>query len=538
MIKNVNFPQSKNSNQQTDSIETEGIIVAVGPNGSGKTRLGSWIEFSSEYHEKVHRISAQKSLSMPRSISPVSIEKSRALLYYGYYDDDNTDWLNNPYGVKKSSRWGQNPDTFLLNDFDKLLTHLFSENYEEILKYRNLVWATKERIEPPTTMLDKLKSIWEYVLPHRELIIGSGSVETKIKNDGAHYNASEMSDGERVIFYLIGECLSAPENGIIIIDEPEMHLHRSIQRKLWDLLEKERRDCIFVYLTHDLDFASTRFGSNKVCINGYDGNQFDWYEISREADIPESVFLEVIGSRSPVLFVEGRDGSHDIQLYQYIYPDFTIKALGSCNQVIEAVKAFNSLSSLHHVQAFGIIDRDYKDGDHVKTYERHHVYSPPFAEVENLLLAEDILQQVAIQLCLVEPNKTVKEVKAWVFSEFERLKEKYALEAASHKINLILNGFDGSAKTIDHLDTNVDNIKANFDARKFYQESLGYAEKIIRKGEYREALKVFNHKGLLSQVGKFFGIKPNSYVQKVKNIITYGNREIVNILKSIMPELK
>ena len=103
---------------------------------------------------------------------------------------------------------------------------------------------------------------------------------------------------------------------------------------------------------------------------------------------------------------------------------------------------------------------------------------------------------------------------------------------------MILNGFDGSAKTIDHLDTNVNNIKANFDARKFYQESLGYAERIIRNGEYREALKVFNHKGLLSQVGKFFGIKPNSYVQKVKDIITYGNREIVNILKSMMPELK
>lgn len=43
------------------------------------------------------------------------------------------------------------------------------------------------------------------------------------------YNSSEMSDGERVIFYLIGQCLAVPENGIIVIDEPELHLHKSVQ---------------------------------------------------------------------------------------------------------------------------------------------------------------------------------------------------------------------------------------------------------------------------------------------------------------------
>ena len=87
----------------------------------------------------------------------------------------------------------------------------------------------------------------------------NAQVETEAeKKPNEPYNAAEMSDGERVIFYLIGECLAAPDDAVIVIDEPEMHLHKSIQSDLWDAIEAERPDCLFVYLTHDVDFAASR----------------------------------------------------------------------------------------------------------------------------------------------------------------------------------------------------------------------------------------------------------------------------------------
>jgi predicted ATP-dependent endonuclease of OLD family len=49
---------------------------------------------------------------------------------------------------------------------------------------------------------------------------------------------------------LIGEVLCAPEKSIIIIDEPEMHIHVSLIKHLFDLIEAERPDCAFIYLTH------------------------------------------------------------------------------------------------------------------------------------------------------------------------------------------------------------------------------------------------------------------------------------------------
>lgn len=51
-----------------------------------------------------------------------------------------------------------------------------------------------------------------------------------------------MSDGERVGLYLIAQCLCIPENKTIIIDEPEIHLHRSIMDRLWTAIEAERED--------------------------------------------------------------------------------------------------------------------------------------------------------------------------------------------------------------------------------------------------------------------------------------------------------
>jgi ABC-type branched-subunit amino acid transport system ATPase component len=76
--------------------------------------------------------------------------------------------------------------------------------------------------------------------------------------DRTCYKASEMSDGERAIFYMIGQTLAAAENSLLIFDEPELHVHRSIMDKLWDDLEAARQDCAFVFITHDLEHRTLK----------------------------------------------------------------------------------------------------------------------------------------------------------------------------------------------------------------------------------------------------------------------------------------
>lgn len=72
-----------------------------------------------------------------------------------------------------------------------------------------------------------------------------------------------MSDGERVIFYMIGEVVSVPENSIVVIYEPEMHINKAITKKLWNEIEVERPDCTFVCLTrHGFCSIMPKFSKN------------------------------------------------------------------------------------------------------------------------------------------------------------------------------------------------------------------------------------------------------------------------------------
>ena len=69
---------------------------------------------------------------------------------------------------------------------------------------------------------------------------------------------------------------AAPKDGIIVIDEPELHLHRSVQALLWAEVERLRRDCLLVYLTHDVDFAVAQGGAQRVWLKSFDGTSWDW----------------------------------------------------------------------------------------------------------------------------------------------------------------------------------------------------------------------------------------------------------------------
>jgi hypothetical protein len=295
---------------------------------------------------------------MPKEISPKSLQKAESEFWYGSSNDDPR-WLEQ-HG-KRLGRWNSDFNTSFLNDFDRLLILLHTEEYELSLKYK------EGEIPRPTTKLDRVQKIWEELLPHRTLIKRAGTIETHpYKKPELKYSSSQMSDGERVIFYLIGEVVCSRSNSLIIIDEPEMHLHKSICCKLWDLLENERKDCAFIYLTHDIDFAVSRVDSLKIWAKSYEGNNsWDYEIIDTISALPSDIFLEILGSRKPVLFIEGEKSSIDYFLYSSVFKDFTIKSIGSCEKVIDSTKTFNDLNGFHHIEAYGLIDRDTRTDEEI-----------------------------------------------------------------------------------------------------------------------------------------------------------------------------
>lgn len=483
---------------ECDEVHTSGVVVIIGANGAGKTRLGSWLDLQSPLWEKSLRISAQKSLTMPSSVQPTSIDEAFNELIWGHKDFT----ANN-----KLYKWGDEKSaTYFLNDFDKLMVYLFSEEIDANAQYAHLSRNSTKREEPPITKLSRLKEIWENLLPHRELIIGGAKVETKIKGEKVNsYNSSEMSDGERVIFYLIGACLSAPENGVIIIDEPELHIHKSLQYPLWKSLENIRKDCLFVYITHDVEFASSQTDAVKIWLKNFNGTSWEWEEISKEEGFPEDLLLEIMGSRRKVIFVEGESGSYDLSLYRILFPNHLIIPRGSCTKVISDVKALKKLPNLHHLDIIGIIDRDRRVEEEITSLQRDGIYVLPVAEIENLFCTEEMIS-FCCTLLARDYHTDIEIIKKEMFKSFNgEFEHQLSLRVIS-EVKFKLNAFDEKSKDSAQIKEKLNELVNSINVDKIYSLYEGIFNGICSKKNYRELLKYYNRKSLKNKIGKLLGI--------------------------------
>lgn len=506
-------------NGGTESIETTQSVIFVGANGAGKTRLGTWIEFNSTQSPLVHRISAQKSLAMPDSTTPISIELAKRNLLFG-----GAEWGQQ----HKIHKWNQKPATTPLSDFEKLMAYLFSDETESNAKFKAESKTSATKIEAPTTKLDLIKSTWEAILPHRELIIGGLRIQTQVKGASQKtYNSSEMSDGERVVFYLIGQCLAAPENGIIVIDEPEIHLHKSIQAPLWTAVEGLRRDCIFVYLTHDVDFAAAREEAMKVWLKSFDGNAWDWQLIQDCSELPRELILELLGSRKPVVFVEGDEGSHDVALYRQVLQNFLVLPRGGCSQVILAVKALRRNEQLHHLQVYGLIDRDRRPQVEIDALMSENIFCLDVAEVENLFCTPDILAVVSNQLAR-NPAADLDAVSNHVFKQLQsELDNQISLRVAS-EIKHKLNNFNTNTKGQANLKSALQNLVLSINVESLYAEHQAELTSIISSNDYVSLLKVYNRKSLAAQVGSALGLKNGELAELVIRLAKSDRASVVH----------
>lgn len=524
----INLPTKLGNPNNNPEIEFEQLVV-IGANGSGKTRFGANIE--EKYHTITHRISAQKSLSIPPLVRPKSLEVATNEFLYGSTHPNRAVYESLNY--KKSNRWGNNFNTHLLNDYEKLLTLLHTEEYETLAN------SKEQNILSPETRIDRTKKIWELVLPHRKLKIKAGVIESyPTGHPNSLYNAQELSDGERVIFYLIGEVICSPENSIIIIDEPEMHIHKSLIKKLFDLIENERPDSSFIYLTHDIDFAFTRHNAKKIWTKSYEGQSiWDFEILDDNMPIPEQLYLEVLGSRKPVLFIEGDESSIDYQLYEQVYSDNTLKPLGSCDKVIQTVKSFNEEKSFHHIESNGIIDRDRRQEEDVARLNSKQIWVLDLAEAENLLLIEEIVKSVATHLGK-NADEIFEQVKSNLVTYWTTQIDNQILIHLQQKLRReMINASSFNEKNITSVIQEVDTAFGKIDKQNIFDSLKTEFEKIRDDSDYQGILRVFNLKNALipeSKVCSLVGLNnKESYLKLVITLLKKNNEISKHIADSI-----
>ena len=220
------------------------------------------------------------------------------------------------------------------------------------------------------------------------------------RNSDTSFSIAKMSDGERAAVMMAANVLTVESGTVLLIDEPERHLHRSIVMPFLSALFARREDCAFIISTHEIALPIGNPTANVIMLRSckWQGDEpigWDAEVLASGVDLPEDLKRAILGARRRILFVEGTPNSLDLPLYGALFPDLSVIPKGSCDEVIRAVKGLRSSYKHHHVEAFGLIDRDDRTEDEVSDLARDKVFALDVYSVESLYYCSDAIEAVA-----------------------------------------------------------------------------------------------------------------------------------------------
>ena len=243
--------------------------------------------------------------------------------------------------------------------------------------------------------------------------------------DGSTYDLTYASDGERNAVVMAATVLTAPEGALVLIDEPDRHLHPSVVVPLMAALGDLRNDCLFAVSTYDASLPDADRDASSLVVRSctwVDGNPTAWdlNRIEPGQFLPEEVRSSLLGARTKTIFVEGTDTSLDSRLYSILFPGADIRPSGGHGDVENAVSALSGNSDYTRIAAYGIVDGDGRpDEPTSESSDRSGVYvMEPFC-VECLYYCEDAISAVATHQAPIvgkEAHETVEEIKQTVLS--------------------------------------------------------------------------------------------------------------------------
>lgn len=472
------------------NILGEKNTVIVGGNGSGKSSLVSFLKESDS--EKIIVIPAQKIMFFKKSelVTRQKIQEEQKI-------NLNEKTLNSIYDIN-------NRINGISNLFTNHIVAAVKSHVEVSLEYYESEGGNKRK-----SAYTKLCNIWEKLYREIKLKIDPNHFSLIPVKNGEKYDINLMSEGEKVVILYILIVLFAPENSYIIIDEPETFLNPSIYNRLWNLLENERNDCTFIYVSHNINFINSRNIEYYYWCKKYNGN-YSWeinkVKSSKENNIPKALMIELMGVTKPILFCEGDESALDYIVYNSLFENNVIvKPVGGHRQVIEYTKAYNNIDIFTN-KAIGIIDKDYHSLKKLEKLQENKIYHLQVNEIESLLIVEDVLE------CVL--NNTYPEEKEVLKTNFinkcmeyvEKKREDIVRSFIKHLID----------ERITELDT--EKIKKDFsiiDIREYYTSILydeGIDEKIeefqskltylFEEKEYEKYLEYASYKYLLYQIAQ------------------------------------
>ena len=373
------------------TLEANDRLFIVGANGSGKSALIQHLVSSNRGNSQIKRISAHRQTWFNSGSIDLTPQRRKQ------FDQQNT-----RQEAEDQARWkddyAQTRQSAVLFDLVAkenararlIARHIDGQNVEEAKK------IAAESVSP----FDQLNEL---------LALGTLAVTLKNSNDeeilaqhqdaGSQFSIAQMSDGERNAAIIAATVLTVKPETVLLIDEPERHLHRSIIEPFLSALFERRRDCTFVISTHEISLPVANPQARVLMVRScqWSNNKaraWDVEVLQADAGLPEDLKRAILGSRKRILFVEGDSHSLDLPLYDALFPGLSVVPKEGCADVVKAVKGLRGSHDLHHVEAFGLIDKDYRSEDEVTQLAEYGVFALDVCSVESLYYCSDAIAAV------------------------------------------------------------------------------------------------------------------------------------------------
>ena len=478
-----------NGSQLLLPVSLSAPLFVVGPNGAGKSGLISNI-FRQNQTEAI-RISAHRQTWMESNAVPFSPQdKIRNENQIRSIDTQpNARWMEwNP-----SSRAGLVISNLI--EADNALARQLAD------AYRSLDQEAAAKIATRPQPLAEISELFVGSGVPIELKIGENSTIIASKNGGEPYSIALLSDGERAALLIAGTILTAKKGTLVLVDEPERHLHASIVTPLLLQLFAKRPDCVFVVSTHELGLPVAMPSARTVLVRdsrstNEDISSWDLDVLEPGVEVDDATKEAIIGARRKMLFIEGTSASLDKPLYELLFPGVSIFPRQSCRDVEYAVTSVRDSGAVTWVKAFGIVDQDQILPAQRTSFNAKGIFPLSVYSVESLYYSPAIIAAVAQRQCTVlgcDVDQMVQTARtnliAAVASEVDRLAARMTEQAVKDKISMQMPDW----KMIRGGVT----VSITFDSQSMYQAektmlqswiAAADAEKIVARYPIRETM--------------------------------------------------
>lgn len=518
------------SNEEGESIDitlNEGqTLFVIGANGTGKSALMQMLHNTQPIHTVW--IESHRQSSFPLDVFDLPFSKIEGYKQQMIHSEGD---ISSRFRTRDFSR---------VKLFMRSLIHTENNLNQEIASRVRQQSGADEYASRNPSVLSVINDLLKIAYIPIKILIKNNRLFAMNTKTTAQYESLALSDGERNALWIACGVLTAEKNQLIIIDEPERHLHRSIISPFLSALFAERKDCSFILSTHEVYLPIDNPDASVLLLRGckWENNlvsRWDANLLEAGNNIPDDVKKQILGPKRKILFVEGNNTSLDKQLYQTFYENVTVIPVGSCVDVEQRVKAMRKAGEenrLHWLNVYGVIDGDGKTAEHKDKLKQNNIVALPCYSVESLYYRTEIVKRMAEKYAStfgIDAECLYQKSLSNIAEKFEEVKEKLCAMKVAHKIRML----QVSPTWEDVIENNY-NQNPQCDSAEIFTKEKEKFDNLIKCKDWNALIEQYPIKesGVLANISHPFKVSNKKGKQSYEHLVRELVRQDENGIKA------